>query len=207
MDLVTRAGWIGQAKIPEHLGGALSGAHVLTDVTDKILTSFATPRAHQSFMGLDKCCTGGFNSDLKERVLQKIEMLASDAAADELVSSAEMRKPIMEEMQPLTPNVKAVIRDHAHGCRRLTRRGWNADPYLKNLFDTLITQKNSLLTVITNSPIFSQWMGEASKEQRTGRCSGVRKFAFAKHRHNSIQKPLYQYVLNVEAIIHVAQKY
>jgi len=117
--LVTRAGWLGQAHVPKHAPAGSSGL-VLTEATESIITAFATRRSGAPGGGSGRPC----NNALKRRICNITEMIGADAAEDEMVSTRDMRRPLREDMAPLTPNVRAVVRDHTHGVRRLTRRGW-----------------------------------------------------------------------------------
>ena len=103
-DLTVRRGMMGVAV------GNHSGGDGILRATDRIITDFSTV-----YLGMKR--------ERRERQLQKkvqnaIHMVTVDAAANEVLAAELMRLPINEILAPLTPNLKIVLRDKAHGSRR-----------------------------------------------------------------------------------------
>ena len=65
-----------------------------------------------------------------------LEVFNADAAGDERLVGDMLVGRKLEELEvdvSLTPNVIINNKDKAHASRRLSMRGWMADPYLKKI--------------------------------------------------------------------------
>ena len=206
-DLQTHQGMLGSAFLPVTAAGGRVVTDTLTKGTTDILDDFATPRRDPpTKRKREDDDAAGCDKRLLKRLRRITEILGSDAAGDEAASGHEVRVPLQEGMAPLFPRCLAVIFDHTHGCRRITKRGWDADERLSELWNAWLGDSNNLLGVITKSDVFSQWLKDESKKQETGFGVGVKKFSFSGHKHETVQRPLIQAVGNIEAVIRVGQK-
>jgi len=59
---------------------------------------------------------------------KSVEVMNIDAGPDEVLAAKLGRKRTPHEEHPLTPNLKYIVRDRAHGARRVLERGWGSDP-------------------------------------------------------------------------------
>lgn len=113
-DLTTRAGLLGQARF------AGSSGQAIADATAAMLAAMATPAAPGSL----KAVMEGVQSETDQVVLQHlrqcVEMLSVDSASNETLAANIMRRPEQrrQDEELLTPNLKVLVRDKAHGMRR-----------------------------------------------------------------------------------------
>ena len=88
---------------------------------------------------------------LINRFCNSVHSLSVDAAQNEITSSTIMRRDVRNVTKALTPNLKIVSRDIAHGSGRMLSRPWKADAYLKQICDTWFRGKRSVIQRIHNS--------------------------------------------------------
>ena len=55
-----------------------------------------------------------------QHIRQRVTMICTDSAADEMLAAEMMRQPVLASMGVLTPNLRVVLRDKAHSSRRLS---------------------------------------------------------------------------------------
>ena len=84
--------------------------------TSSIISSFATSCRMSPQSNLD--------APLRAHIRRCIKVVAVDSAANETLASELMREPAI--WQPLTPNMALLIRDGAHGARRLASQPFAA---------------------------------------------------------------------------------
>ena len=93
------------------------------------------------------------------------------------------------------PNLKFVIRDKAHGTKRLLRRGWGADPYLNMVMDMYCKNRKSIARTIQNRHIirnkFKHYVQTSFRIVR----DVVANMRSAKHRFESLQKPIRSHIV------------
>lgn len=161
-----------------HSWGTTS-AH-LCEAVQEILRDFATDYQ------------GRFDEGLLRHLCQVTELLNGDGASDEqrsirLLSSARGGTP------PVFPNIKVLVRDCAHGARRLTSRPWTVDRYLSFVIEKYVSRSDSIIHLIQNSPdiksIFASHCGKGPTNLR-----------FAAHRYDSMYKPLSRLVTQFDAV-------
>ncbi len=83
-----------------------------------------------------------------------------------------------------------------------------ADPFIKQLLDFMVFDKNSLVRLIQYSETFSSWFAEEihRQEQQPVSSKRIKNLRFAKQRFESTQKPIDRSVLFLEALIATAQR-
>ena len=160
--------------------------------------SAATDIADNTQAAIEEFCAG--DMELYRHACNIVEAVCVDAASSE-TKSARMMKTTPAE-NPLTPNLKAVIRDRAHAARRLLSRPWGADEVIKSLTDEVVMARTSIVQRVRLSPLFTQWYKQAVQEEAG--CIKATQLGAAKHRFESWQKPLAQLVLTLPAVIRVA---
>jgi hypothetical protein len=115
-----------------------------------------------------------------------------------------------EALPQILPNLKVVLRDRAHATRRLAKRGWWADSYLKERLLLAVYARSSITSLIQNSATFQEWFANAvsSLEQQPGSVVSerIRNLRLARQRFDSTQKPLGRFVLFMPAVLDVALK-
>ena len=63
-----------------------------------------------------------FDASGCKQFMMAVELVNTDAAAEEVAASREQSRPSLPHVHvALTPHVKAVARDRAHGAQRLAR--------------------------------------------------------------------------------------
>ena len=149
----------------------------------------------------------GFGAQLLSHLKETTHFVVADGALDGQIAFEALRTG------GYWPNLVARHYDQAHGARRITQRPWQADEETQDVVDTLITGKQSLTMLFSNSPALQGYLqsnidkldgGGGAKPG--GLASGIRK-----HRYDSTQMPLARQVLrhqaNVATAIQLAQAY
>ena len=148
-------------------------------------------------------------SFIKKKVLKNmrraIRVVTIDSAADEVLSVEMMRSASLAGMrQRLTPNLQFLNRDKAHGSRRLISRGWGADKYLRDVVFMLARGSGSMARIIQNSPAIREKYMEFCKTSVRCVLEVVKNMRAAKHRYETMQKPLGRTVLYIVATVKIA---
>ena len=115
---------------------------------------FATglwPCGDTSVRAIKKLCDWQLDSRLFKHIIKHVECFTADAAGDEQLAGRLLAS------SALFPRLRLVIKDRAHGSRRLTSRGWGADEYIDGVLKTIVTGKGSIVRSIDASLVFTQW--------------------------------------------------
>jgi RNA-binding protein YhbY len=109
-DLTTRSGLFGQSRM-----SGSSGQNI-ADATAAMLRAMASPVKK----GVLKGVVADVDQALYDSLRCKVEMLSVDSASNETLAANIMRRPeqIRADQELLTPNLKVLVRDKAHGMRR-----------------------------------------------------------------------------------------
>ena len=107
-----------------------TGAENIVAATSSIFVRFCTPRYRPPYHGnwtkqaSHQMPVAVMDANLHMNLTAIVEALAVDAAADELLAAdvGRGRRASASELEVLTPNLKVVARDKAHGMRRPA--GW-----------------------------------------------------------------------------------
>ena len=110
--LKTRVGMLGVIRDPE------PGAEGIAKGTAEILQTAATKWAF--FKRRRRKLLNRFDQRMKSIV----HMVAVDAAADEVLASEIMRMPALASLGNITPDLRFMQRDKAHGGRRIMTQPW-----------------------------------------------------------------------------------
>ncbi|CAJ1400606.1 unnamed protein product [Effrenium voratum] len=148
-----------------------------------------------------------FDENLYDMLRQRIEIILTDAASNEIGASnvnRGRRDPRIEadDADILLPGLKLVARDHAHAFRRVLKRPFHCSSYLGTLMAEHVLGKKSIVQVIDRSFVFRQWFQE-EVEKHHGTISNLKS---AKHRFESHTTPLCRLISNLPAIMSVAQR-
>jgi len=200
-DLAVRTGMMYQCK---DFG---TGGKCITDATNDAFRKISTwghsapPRYDGTPVKVryDRSCDG--------MIRQKVLALGVDAAADELLSGRMMKGSTRDEMLPITPGLRLVMRDKTHGCRRVLQRPQSADAFLKDVHDNFVASSESIAQKIHNSHVFRSLFEKCvQKQTREDIPSGVNIKALkaAKHRHESFTTPHCRIVIHIDAVLATA---
>ena len=144
-------------------------------------------------------CASAVNEKAALNFCKSVEVMNIDAGPDEVLAAKLGRKRTPHEEHPLTPNLKFIVRDRAHGARRVLERGWGSDPYLKETIEFLVRDSSSMTQRIENSHLFKAWFKMSQPHAKVKIDASVANLRAAKHRFESYIKPLARLVLFVEA--------
>lgn len=140
------------------------------------------------------------------KVIDHVEVVDTDAAPDECAGA----RILTRSGDGLFQNCKLVIKDHTHGCTRILKRPYDADPYLHETMDRICQSKNSITQKIQHSPWYAERFSNLVKQVENDPCSAtsksIRNLAAAKHRYMSYQTPVSKAVLYIEALLTVAME-
>ena len=97
-----------------------------------VLKNFCTPMRAPPYAPAHQ--PAAVDEDLFTRVKASIETFVSDAASDEIRAGKMLAgHTVFQVTAASLPSLRLVIRDKPHAVRRLTSRGWRADPFLNEV--------------------------------------------------------------------------
>ncbi len=144
------------------------------------------------------------DQDLANAMRQKIEAVCVDSAFNE-VKSARLMKTCPRG-HPAAPNLKCIVRDRAHASRRVVSRPWRADPFLSDLVDTFIMSRRSIVQRIHRSTVFTAWYVSNLAVHSPEAFAKTGGLGAAKHRFETWQKPISQFVMTLGAVVRTAER-
>lgn len=109
---------------------------------------------------------------------------------------------------PLTPNQRLVTLDAAHASKRFLSRTFKCDQQIDSWLEKFVLSKSSIVSVIENSHVFSEWFKAAVATTEGDESLGgeVWNLGMAKHRYISIKKRLGRLIGKFSAVFSVAEK-
>ncbi len=145
------------------------------------------------------------SKELMRHILNITKQLVIDSASDETLSSRQMKEGInLDGVKPLTPNLKIVTWDKAHGTRRIVSRTFAADKWLDEVLQRNVMDNHSIVATIEHSPNLRNQFETFVRLDETSIGARVRNLGFAKHRYDSVRNPLGRFVLWIGAMIATA---
>ena len=113
---------------------------------------------------------------------------------------------VMQITAPALPGLRLVVRDRPHATRRLTSRGWKADPFLNEVQAHFIFGHKSPARLIENSEVYAAWFAKAITQihpqlRAVRPHPACRDMHFAPHRFDSTQKPLAKVCFFLPAVL------
>ena len=194
-----RSGFLGQSRghTPDSVG--------INKATKAIIEQFCTAWCSPP-LGCKKAeC---FNAELFRTLCSKVEAIAVDAAANEVTATFDVHGRTAPD-HTLFKNLRWTLRDMAHAGRRILTRPWSADTVLDNAIQITCQMKSSPGQLIQHShdhrELFKECVAEVPDSDR-GTMSNAQNLSAAKHRFESIIRPLSRIILNISAIIMFACK-
>ena len=156
-------------------------------------------RGHRA--ALTRLCSeqGVLDEELFRDICSRVELLDSDAAADATLANDKLRTELF-------PEVKTILRDKTHGCRRVISKPWSAVQAMQDAFSAVIGKPKSIARIIQSSKGISKMFNRACQEVLDAPCSGkrVKNLQYRKHRFDSQQRPLAKFILFFDAFVKVA---
>ena len=205
-EIVSRVGVLGQYKdfstdatgIAEATTAIVKAS--VTDGMDKPAGIKELPHARSASQTNAHCAL-----DRAKTILDKVEALTVDAAADEVLAGDIMRgRSNMENDVVTCPNLKIVVRDKTHASRRTTQKPETCDVFLAELVDKLFKGKHSITQLIHHSHVWSAHFASYVQDVEGRVGQGIKNVKGAKHRHESAAKPRGRFVLYMDAYIQTA---
>ncbi len=180
-DLKSKSGLLGCLRNPG------TGARAITRGTQTAIRAF----------------TG--SKQLARHILNITKQLVIDSASDETLSGRQMREGInLDGVKPLTPNLKIVTWDKAHGTRRIISRTFAADEHLNEILQRNVMGNDSIVATIDHSPNLRSQFEVFVRLDEHSIGARVKNLGFAKHRYDSVRKPLGRFVLWIGAMLATA---
>ena len=159
----------------------------LADCTKKAVEDFCTPFLHPPRQFTAKAPPPKVDQRIKKSLVERTEVLITDAAAPELLASrllsGKRRYATTGAEAPFFTNVKVIGRDAAHASTRLLKRPFDCHAELDSLMDEYISGKDSFSQKVWNSHLYSKWWQQLAKK-------GGSSLSAAKHRFGSYLNPL-----------------
>ena len=136
------------------------------------------------------------------------EVFGADAASNEYLAGHILKGRKLGDIQIETstmPNLVFVNKDKAHASRRLTSRGWGADPYLKAVYLSVVG-KGCFVQRIQNSTMLGAVFNEHIQiaNLKHVRADRVRDVGACQPRFETSQKALIRRSLHHEALLATA---
>ena len=146
-----RSGILGQRK------GFGTGAINIAKATEDIVDTFCVVGGgRQMQRRRSKTTTPECFPILARHLKSTVEATIVDAASDEVIATKMLATGSAEEMHKVFQNHRLMVRDKAHGSRRILYRPQRADPYLNSVVDFTIWNKSSITQIIQHSDEISR---------------------------------------------------
>jgi hypothetical protein len=209
------------------LGLSSSGGSALdvVEVTETLLNQIASPgrgrprncaeervhvRGGRGAPGDPKL--GKLDRPFLDYLRQRIHFFTADGEAAEQLAGELCRNKnirLSTGLQPVLPQLRIVNHDLAHGSRRITSRPWKADAFLNEVFKEIVTKKGSIVSVIQESHVFTEWFVKnkilfSSRDAQEP--DTVKNLSLARHRFDTTSKPLSRAVRHFKALVRTAEQ-
>ena len=137
--------------------------------TMAVISRFCTPAWSPPYVEPRRSITKTLDIDLYQKLTASIETFVSDAAADEIRAGHMLSgQSVSLTAQPDLPRLRLVVRDKPHSMRRLTSRGWKADPFLDDVHSSFVMGAKSPARLIQFSEAFGVWFPRMLNSWRVG---------------------------------------
>ena len=216
INLHISRGTLGQINLAKHFDFTAQG---IKAGTIAIIKEFCRPRSAPP-RGLRH--RGLFNKGLYNRLCRRVELFDADAASDEQLAGALLAnsaanaafasssrwEPIADDYKVALPNIKLFNKDTTHAARRISSRTLMQDSYMKEVMCKFVTLKSAVAQRIQRSALFSERFRSNIEhlDNDIARKGIIKNLRAAKHRHESLQKPLGRAVLFWKAVLLTAEQ-
>ena len=176
----------------------------INELTMELVASFCTRNAGAP--QVEPSSLPACDQDLLGHIRTHLRALTVDAASNEVAAgqAVQSEESTAARMQgsAFAPNMTVIIRDKAHGSRRVLERPWHCDPYLESIARGLITDSCSLAQLVQWSPELRTWYEQACTQSSCCYISTTfQSLRAAKHRFESLCTPLSRICLDPEAAL------
>ena len=180
-----------------------TGATAITKATMDIMKGFSSP--HHGAPKPSHHSEPEVNEELFEHIRQITHQLVIDAAADEQRSGRQMSEGVSHDYtNVLTPNLKMVTLDRAHASRRVVSRPFDADKRLSRLLEGYTLCDDSVCQIIHHKKALTDVWQHAVEKMQSNIGNNIRNLGMAKHRLESVSKPIGRFVIYLEATVATA---
>jgi hypothetical protein len=202
-------GFFGQVNLAQKFDMSADG---IRDGTLYLLKRFCTPRCDVPFR---RQLRGRRDAELYAALCRSVELFDADAAPDEQLAGRKLQgnaarntEPTREQYDAALKNLKLFNKDTTHAARRITSRTFYRDEYLRDVLGAFVTKKTSIAQRIQNSHVFCERFraNMATVESCIVQSGRIKNLRAAKHRHESLQKPLGRCVLFYKAVLLTAEQ-
>ena len=139
------------------------------------------------------------DSTTLQRILDHVEMFSADGAANEQVAGRLLHPLVQRASRQAAKlkNLKMVLRDKAHACRRLLSRTVVVDPELKAINDIMLFGTPSIAKMLRDSRPCAEIFEQVLKDQRQpngagqvpGGAASPKHLGYAKQRFDNSARP------------------
>lgn len=206
-DMTVCAGVLG-------LGETSGTSESVNDVTLTALKSFCQPFTEQPRGTAEQ--SARHDEDLERRLRDKVTIIVTDCQASELLATEQLRGRRLRATDGLPlrladlPNIKVVGRDMAHASTRLLKRPFAHDRSLESILEEYVSGAESFSQKVYHSSLLTSWWKEVVKNQDEleifGTATGSKSLCAAKHRFNSLLRPLATICNNLQPMLALCQK-
>ena len=134
--------------------------------------------------------------------LRRVEFVSTDAASSEILGVKMLQRgTLLDGENALCPSLRVHTRDKAHATKRILKRPFDADPYLKGIVDRFVMGKTTLLSKIHNSADFTDQFKQSCKRRKLA----YTPLALAKHRFSCLRKGLVAHVQHLLPLLDCAK--
>ena len=160
--------------------------------------------SHEEVMrGIQKALTrlcsleGTLDDEALEALRDRVEVLNGDGASDMQLALTELQS------SGYFRNLRFTLRDKAHSARRILSRPWSAVETINDVYQNAIAGKHSITSTIQHSGVvahkFQQHCQAMESAPRTAK--RLKNLSLAKHRFDSVEKPLSRFCLYLDAFL------
>ena len=181
---------------------SMTGGHVqLIETAETIICRFCTPHADRPASCVEasrkkRPKPGKVCKSLLQTFQQQVHLWNADSAGDVQLAGQVARA--------VFPKLKAVSWDAPHASRRTVSRPWCTDAFLQETLQMFLTSKGSIVRLIQNSQEFKAWYQENVRKMPGRIGLKVSNLSWAKHRYDSLARPLGRAIHNVFAVVQTA---
>ena len=204
--------WLGLSGFCLPLLEGHGGAQELVQCTMQIINDFCTPShgrpcSAKEWHSKEAIAPPARDEDVFEHMVKIVEYFNADCDGAESLAGKMLtgKSKFMTEMpEVITPLIAGW--DLAHAFRRVTSRPWASDEFVKDVFQTFISDPKSIVRIIQNSPEFKSWFLENKKKFNNGVGKDFSNLSFRGHRMDSTSKPIARAVMDVWALVATANQ-
>ena len=135
-----------------------------------------------------------------------VEHFGADGAGNEQTAGRLLKGKGLNGLHLIFTHCQQIQIDVTHGSTRLLKRPWHANEYMKQVFETFIWNKTSLVNIIQNSPELTNRFDKLKKHLLENPIDSdtIKNLQMSKIRFNSCTLPVRRWVLFLRAVVMMA---